>query len=38
MTAAFLVGIVVSLLGREPRREAMFEDEKLRTYLAIGAE
>ncbi|HEY2290437.1 MAG TPA: sodium/solute symporter [Thermoanaerobaculia bacterium] len=38
MTAAFLVGIVVSLLGREPTAEAKFEDEKLRTYLAIGAE
>ena len=38
MTAAFLVGIVVSLLGREPAAEAKFEDEKLRTYLAIGAE
>jgi cation/acetate symporter len=38
MTAAFLVGIVVSLLGREPSAEAKFEDEKLRTYLAIGAE
>ena len=38
MTAAFLAGFVVSLLGREPRAEAMFEDEKLRTYLGVGAE
>ncbi|HEV8580533.1 MAG TPA: sodium/solute symporter [Thermoanaerobaculia bacterium] len=38
MTAAFLVGFLVSLLGREPRAEAMFEDEKLRTYLGVGAE
>jgi len=38
MTAAFLVGIVLSLFGREPAAEAMFEDEKLRTYLGIGAE
>jgi cation/acetate symporter len=38
MTAAFLVGFVVSLLRREPRAEAMFEDEKLRTYLGVGAE
>jgi cation/acetate symporter len=38
MTAAFLVGIGVSQLRREPRAEAMFEDEKLRTYLGIGAE
>jgi cation/acetate symporter len=38
MTAAFLAGFAVSLLGREPRAEAMFEDEKLRTYLGVGAE
>ncbi len=38
MTAAFLVGIVVSLLTREASAAAAFEDEKLRTYLGIGAE
>jgi cation/acetate symporter len=38
MTAAFLVGFVVSLMGREARAEAMFEEEKLRTYLGVGAE
>ena len=38
MTASFLAGIVVSLMGREPRAETMFDDEKLRTYLGIGAE
>jgi cation/acetate symporter len=38
MTAAFVVGILVSLFTREPSAEAMFEDEKLRTYLAVGAE
>jgi cation/acetate symporter len=38
MTAAFVVGILVSLASREARAEAMFEDEKLRTYLAVGAE
>src|SRR6185436_1482385 len=38
MTAAFLVGFIVSLLRRESRAEAMFEDEKLRTYLGVGAE
>jgi cation/acetate symporter len=38
MTAAFLVGIVVSLLGREQRAQDMFDDEKLRTYLGVGAE
>jgi cation/acetate symporter len=38
MTASFLVAFAVSLLRREPRAEAMFEDEKLRTYLGVGAE
>jgi cation/acetate symporter len=38
MTVAFVVGVVVSLLGREERAEAMFDDEKLRTYLGVGAE
>ena len=38
MGAAFLVGIVVSLLTREPAAEAKFEDEKLRAYVGIGAE
>ncbi len=38
MPFAFLVAIVVSLMTREPTAEAMFEDEKLRTYLGVGAE
>jgi len=38
MTVSILVGVVVSLLRREPSAEAMFEDEKLRTYLGVGAE
>jgi cation/acetate symporter len=38
MTISFLVGIVVSLMAKEPTAAAMFEDEKLRTYLGIGAE
>ena len=38
MPAAFIVGILVSLAGREPAAEAKFDDEKLRTYLGIGAE
>ena len=38
MPAAFLVGIVASLARREPTAEAMFEDEKMRTYLGVGAE
>jgi cation/acetate symporter len=38
MPAAFLVGILVSLMAREATASARFEDEKLRTYLGIGAE
>ena len=38
MLAAFAVGIVVSWMTREPRAEEMFEEEKLRTYVGIGAE
>jgi cation/acetate symporter len=38
MTAAFVVGIVVSLLTPEREAQEKFEDEKLRTYLGIGAE
>ncbi|HWR97632.1 MAG TPA: hypothetical protein VN317_04355, partial [Candidatus Methanoperedens sp.] len=39
MGAAFLVAILFSLIGRpEPNRDRRFEDEKIRTYLGIGAE
>lgn len=38
MTVAFVVGVVVSLATREPRAETMFDEEKLRTYLGVGAE
>ena len=38
MPAGFLAGIVASLIVREPEAEARFHDEKLRTYLGIGAE
>jgi cation/acetate symporter len=38
MTVAFLAGIVGSLVTREPEAEAKFDDEKLRTYLGMGAE
>jgi cation/acetate symporter len=38
MTLAFAVGIVVSLLTPEPEAQAKFEEEKLRTYLGVGAE
>jgi cation/acetate symporter len=38
MSAAFAVGILVSLLAPEEEAQAKFEDEKLRTYLGVGAE
>jgi cation/acetate symporter len=38
MPAAFLAGIVVSLMTRERAAEERFDDEKLRTYLGVGAE
>ncbi len=38
MTAAFLAGIAGSLMTRESRAEALFDDEKLRVYLGVGAE
>jgi cation/acetate symporter len=38
MTAAFVVAFVVSLAKREPTAAAAFGDEKLRTYLGVGAE
>ena len=38
MPAAFAVGILVSLMTREPAAETKFDDEKLRTYLGLGAE
>jgi cation/acetate symporter len=38
MPLAFLAGILGSLLSREPVAEARFDDERLRTYLGVGAE
>jgi len=38
MPAGFLAGIVASLVVSEPDAEARFHDEKLRTYLGVGAE
>ncbi len=38
MPAAFLVGYLVSIMSKEPEAAAKFEEEKLRTYLGIGAE
>jgi cation/acetate symporter len=38
MTLAFVAGIAGSLATREPRAEEKFDDEKLRTYLGVGAE
>ncbi|MDX9715365.1 MAG: sodium/solute symporter [Dissulfurispiraceae bacterium] len=38
MLAAFLVGIIFSLLRPEKSAEQKFEEEKLRSYVGIGAE
>ncbi len=38
MTAAIVAGVVVSLLTAEPEAQVKFEEEKLRTYLGVGAE
>jgi cation/acetate symporter len=38
MPCGFVAGIVASLLVSEPAAEEMFHEEKLRTYLGIGAE
>jgi cation/acetate symporter len=38
MPAGFVAGFVASLLTSEPDAQARFHDEKLRTYLGIGAE
>jgi cation/acetate symporter len=38
MTASFVVGVIVSLITPEKAAQAAFEDEKLRTYLGVGAE
>jgi len=38
MGLAFLVGILVSLMKREEEAEEMFESEKVRTFIGIGAE
>ena len=38
MPAAFAAGILASLLTSEPDAIARFDDEKLRTYLGVGAE
>ncbi|MCC7010004.1 MAG: cation/acetate symporter ActP [Acidobacteria bacterium] len=38
MPVSFLCGVLVSLMTREPAAEVRFDDEKLRTYLGVGAE
>jgi cation/acetate symporter len=38
MGLAFLVGILVSLIAPEKGAEGKFEDEKVRSYIGIGAE
>ena len=35
---AFLMGILVSLMSREKEAEDLFESEKVRTYVGVGAE
>jgi cation/acetate symporter len=35
---SFLTAWVVSLMGRDPEARALFEREKLRSYLGVGAE
>jgi cation/acetate symporter len=38
MPLAFLVAILASLAVPDKEAERKFEDEKLRTYLGVGAE
>lgn len=38
MFAAFIAGIAVSLMGQEKPAADRFEEEKVRTYLGVGAE
>jgi cation/acetate symporter len=38
MTAAFATGFIVSLATPEPESQEKFEEEKVRTYLGVGAE
>jgi len=38
MSAAFLVGILLSLLGRDKDAEAKYDEEKVRSCIGIGAE
>jgi cation/acetate symporter len=38
MTAAFIAGFIGSMATREQRAESLFDDEKLRVYLGVGAE
>jgi cation/acetate symporter len=38
MSAAFATGFIVSLATPEPESQAKFEEEKVRTYLGVGAE
>jgi cation/acetate symporter len=38
MTASFIVGWIVSLVTKDDVAQQKFEDEKIRTYLGVGAE
>ena len=37
-SAAFATGFIVSLATPEPESQEKFEEEKVRTYLGVGAE
>ena len=38
MAAAFLIGILVSLMASDKVAESKFEAQKLREYIGVGAE
>lgn len=38
LTGSFLMGIIVSLVTKEPEAERIYESEKLRAFLGVGAE
>lgn len=38
LTGSFLMGIIVSLVTKEPEAEKIYETEKLRAFLGVGAE
>jgi cation/acetate symporter len=38
MSGAFIAGAIASLLSSEPRALTLYDEEKLRVYLGVGAE